>query len=210
MPEENEKTAAEETPTAAPPQVTYQLCSVVRSRHNRTQRAALPVKPRRKQYVGDGMIRLAHGRPTVITQDQLVKNLAEIKAKVAGHILEVRTMDGRLLDLETGTPVEAAAVENTRPQFQPDSVANDKNFEGLQITPPYMNDDLTPPEVLEPGQKPSLFEAAEQVAEEADEQTAPAETAEVPAAEEPAAPEAKEEVSSDKTSSKSSGKKKNR
>ena len=211
MPEETEKLAAEETTTAAPPPPRqYMLRSVVRSIHNRTQRAALPVKPRRKQYVGNDMIRLAHGRATVITEDQLVRNIADIKAKVAAHILEVRTMDGRLFDLETGQPVEAPVTENTQPQFPTDSVANDKNFEGLNITPPYMNDDLTPPEVLAPGAKPSLFDNAEQVADEAAEQESAA--VETPAAEETAeaAPEAKEEVSSDKTSKASSGKKKNR
>jgi len=198
MTEENEEKTA--TETMAPPAVQYKLCSVVRSRHNRTQRAALPVKPRRKQYVGNEMIRLAHGRPTIITGETLQKNLEEIKDKVANHVLEVRTMDDKLVDLETMEAIDTAApAGETRPQFPLDSVANDKNFPGLNMPPAYPNDDLTPPEVLEPGQKPDLFEAAETVAREADEE---AQTGE-------AAPEAKEEVSSDKAS-KTSGKKKNR
>ena len=143
MPEENEN----EVVPQASPQVRYQLISVVRSRHNRSQRAALPQAPRRKQYVGDGMLRLAHGRPLIITEEVLRKNLAEIKEKASNHILEVRTMEGKLVDLDTLQPLEGTATVDgdTHPQFQLDSIANDKNFPGLDMPPSYTNDDLTPP-----------------------------------------------------------------
>lgn len=201
----------EEKPETLPPTLTrYQLISMVRSRHNRSARMALPVAPRRKQYIGDSMLRLAHGRPLIITEEVLRKNLAEVKEKAAGHVLEVRTMDGKLVDLDTLQPIVGTeAVEgDTRPQFQLDSIANDKNFPGLDMPPSYPNDDLTPPQVLEAGQKPALFEDAEQVAREADEPDAP--TGEIPAADGGTAPEPKDEVSSDKTATKSSGKKKGR
>lgn len=204
MPEENEKAAATPAPTM------YQLHSVVRSRHNRTQRAALPQKPRRKQYIGADQIRLAHGRPVIITEQQLRKNIADIKAKVAGHVLVVHTMDGRPVDLDTLQPRGDVAPVALQPKFPLDSVENDKNFPGLSVTPPYMGDDLTPPEVLEPGQKPALFEHAETAALDADNQDAPpeAETAEVLAVEEPAT-EVKESVSSDEAQARR-GKKKGR
>ena len=100
-------------------------------------------------------------------------------------------MDGRLVDLNTMAPASAAAGEDTRPQFPLDSIANDKNFPGLEITPSLAGDDFTPPEVLPPGERPALFEAAEQLADDAGEEVLP---------------EVKEDVSSDKTAK--SGKKK--
>lgn len=207
----------EETKTETQPVAQYAVHSVVRGRHNRTARAALPQKPRRKQYVGAEQLRLAHGRPLIITEEQLRKNLADFKTKQAAHILEVRTLDGRVVDLETLQPMTAAeTAARTSPAFPLDSVNNDKNFPGIPMQTQYVADDLTVPQVLKDGEKPALFDSAKEAAEAAEEKstTAPVQTtttsadidaavdaAQAAASEEEqgeAAPAAKEEVSSPK------------
>ena len=146
----------------------YAVHSVVRSRHNRTERASLPHNPRRKQYIGANQHRLTHGRALIITEEYLLAHLDELREKAACQILEVRTLDGSKVDLRTLVSTAPPKAAVTKPEFPMDSVNNDKNFPGLAMVPPYMSDDISVPQVLKPGEVPALFEDAEAVAEGAD------------------------------------------
>lgn len=163
----------------------YVIHNVSRGRHNRRERAALPANPRMKQYVGSQQQRLVRGQPLIVSEEMVKKNLEEIRAKHAAHILELRTRDGRLVDLKT---LEAAPAAPVEPKAHPllDSLANDKNFKmppGFKFVPPYVGDDSTMPALVGDGEKPALLQ---QSIEDA---PAPA-----PAAEAPPAPIAEEPV----------------
>lgn len=210
MPEEKTQEMAD-APTEAPPPVQYLVHSVARGRHNRAARAALPQKPKRKQFIGGEQLRLTNGRPITVSADFLKKNIEELRQKEAAHVLEVRTLDGRRVDLRTLEPSSGPAVPaNTIPAFQPDSVNNDKNFPGLPIIPPYTSDELTVPEVLKPGEKPALFDHAQEAADAADQDDRPTPINPPTAVEGETAPAAKEEVSSDKKARGGSGHRRNR
>lgn len=112
---------------------TYAIHSTVRSRHNRTQRAGQPVHHRFKQHIGSGQRRLIRGRPLHLTEEEFTKHLDEIKAKAAAGILEVRTMDGRKLDLSTMRPVGPAAAPPL-PKPPLDSAADDRPW-GQEVPP---------------------------------------------------------------------------
>ena len=183
----------------------YSVRSVVRARHNRTARAALPQKPRRKQYVGEGQLRLAHGRALIITEDQLKANLVELREKQAAHILEVRTLDGRLVDLMTLEVAPGAAGAATAPNFPLDSANNDKNFPGIpgHLLSRGGGDELTVPQILKDNEKPSLFQDAAAQADDAVDAPASSPEFDIDALVDEAqtgdtAPATTEEVSSDK------------
>jgi hypothetical protein len=93
------------SPSVAPPkQVRYRVFSMVRRVQTRTARATSPTRHRFKQYLFQGTDshtrRLVRSRPIEISAEDLEKNLAELREKWKGGILEVRTMDGRVLNLE--------------------------------------------------------------------------------------------------------------
>lgn len=96
-----------ESPTApsiAPPkQVRYRVYSMVRRVQTRTARATSPTRHRFKQYLFNGTSsttrRLVRNRPVEISSEELEQNLDELRAKWEVGMLEVRTMDGRVLNL---------------------------------------------------------------------------------------------------------------
>lgn len=103
---------------------TYAIHSTVRGRHNRTQRAMAPAHFRLQQRVGADQARLVRGRPLIITEDKLLRDLEELKRKQKQGILEIRTADGRRFDLESLQPVPMAAP-TPLPNPPLDSAAND-------------------------------------------------------------------------------------
>lgn len=103
----------------------FAVHSMVRSRFNRTQRAQAPQHARFKQHVGSDQRRLLRNRPLIITEEDLKKQQDELLDAQKKGILEVRTLDGRLIDLETLQIGDAAPAENPRPSPVLDSVAND-------------------------------------------------------------------------------------
>ena len=191
----------------------YAIHSVVRSVKFRMHRAQLPAHLRKKHYIGTEQARLLPGRTLVVTEELLLKNLAELREKAAHHILEVRTMDGRVIDLET-LVVGPAAPAVVQPHPRLDSVAYDKQV-GMYI-PPYVGDDTAMPQILAPGEKPALFKdaATDFTAPSSEPTTAPvatseeeleaavaaaqaeAEEAQTEEEEAPSAPTGKEQVSS--------------
>jgi hypothetical protein len=68
--------------------------------------------------------RVVRGRPLVVDQDTLLKNLDELKARVAGGYLEISTTDGRKVNLDTLEAAPAPVVPPL-PVFLPDSAKND-------------------------------------------------------------------------------------
>lgn len=103
----------------------FAVHSMVRSRFNRTQRATAPQHARFKQHVGSDQRRLLRNRPLLITEDALKRDAAELLELQKTGLLEVRTLDGRPLDLETFQIGMAVPAENPRPSPILDSVAND-------------------------------------------------------------------------------------
>jgi hypothetical protein len=138
----------------------YAIHNTSRARHNRKQRAGLPQNPRMKQYVGETQQRLVRGQPILVSEEMVKRNLAELQAKAAAHMLELRTTDGRLVDLKT---MQLAPQAPTPPLPHPllDSVRNDRHQwkypEGYKFVPPYQSDDVTMPNLLPDGEKPQLF-----------------------------------------------------
>ena len=113
---ENQKT---ETP------VYFHLHNTTRGRGNRTLRAQAPAHLRFKQYVTGTQLRLIRGRPLLISAELVRANLPELQQKNKQGILELRTMDGRLVDLTT---LEAPAFFGSPPlpNFPLDDANRDK------------------------------------------------------------------------------------
>jgi hypothetical protein len=146
----------------------FQIHVTSRSRHNRTERAALPANPRMKQHVGPQQGRVMRGQPLTVTAEKLAAMLPELRQKAKQHVLEVRTMDGRKVDLET------MEVSKALPQVPPvnkplDSLANDKNPvwpEGSRYVPPYVSDETVMPQLVKAGERPQLLASEDGAPEE--------------------------------------------
>ena len=140
----------------------YVVHVVSHSKHNRTERANLPKNPRKRQYVGDAQMRVVRGRPIVVSEEYLQKNLESLRKQAAAHCIEVRTPDGRRVDLAT-MQIEAAPPVQPLPNMPLDSLANDKNPvypPGWVFVPPYVSDDQTVPQLVGEGQQPALMKEA--------------------------------------------------
>jgi hypothetical protein len=125
------------------PGMKYAIHSTVRGRHNRMERAQAPIHARFKQHVLPDQRRLIRNRPVLISEAELKQHLGELLEQFKLNILEVRTEDGRLVDLEAMAratekvedkrpdiagidwALDAPPVENHIPNRIPDSVAND-------------------------------------------------------------------------------------
>lgn len=132
----------------------FVIHSVVRKVHHRTFRAQAPAAIHRKQYIGGEQARLVPGAKMHVSEEWVQRNLPELQQKHADRIIEVRTADGRLVDLTTMTAAPADPVP-PMPHPLPDSVARD--VPTGQYIPPYVGDDNAMPQVLQPGQKPDLL-----------------------------------------------------
>ncbi len=104
----------------------FNIVNTARSPHTRMARASAPGKAQMKQHIG-GELRVLRARPLQVNKETLLKHLGELKAKQAmGHI-EVRTSDGRRVDLETLAPIGDVVASPSLPNHLPDSANNDKN-----------------------------------------------------------------------------------
>lgn len=103
----------------------FAIHNTVRGRTNRTQRAASAVHHRLVQRLGPSQARVRRGRPVILTEDAFLAQLDEIKQKVALGVIEVRSLDGRLVDLDTLEPAVPVVIPR-RPEPVMDSAANDK------------------------------------------------------------------------------------
>lgn len=103
----------------------FAVHSMVRSRFNRTQRAQAATHARFKQHVGSDQRRLLRNRPMLLSESDLTRDRNELLEQQRAGLLEVRTLDGRLVDLETLQIAPALPAENPRPSPILDSLAND-------------------------------------------------------------------------------------
>ena len=150
--------------TTPDPLVTFMLHSTTRGPANRTARAALPGRLRKKNFIGTDQLRLIHGKPVMITKEVLIRNFEEIKAKAAGQILEVRTMDGRVLDLNTmETPPLPATTP--APDFPLDSINRDTPW-GEKMAP-HHGDNLGADETQDTGLPELMAQAPREVSPDA-------------------------------------------
>ncbi len=115
----------------------FAVHNTVRSRFNRTLRAAAPQHHRLKQHVLPQQHRLVRGRPVIITKGQLIEHVDELRKKAEQGVLEVRTVLGnRIVDLETLKPREMD-VTPPAPNFPLDSVQKDVTNLGGVFIPPF-------------------------------------------------------------------------
>ena len=153
-----------ETNEKAPEEQMFLLRNATRSRLNRTLRAQQPVHHRLKQYACAGKYRIIRGRPVQIPMSELQKHFEEIQAKVTSGVFDLCTLDGRLVDIESGRPVVEHMVSAPLPNPPMDSIANDKqnvgqampqfpggDFEGMERDVPELVASATMPE------EPELF-----------------------------------------------------
>jgi hypothetical protein len=134
----------------------YYVHNVTRGRHNRTQRAGQPKHHGLKQYIGGGKYRSIRGRPIALTREQVMQHIEELVKKVDAGIFELRTQDGRIVDIRTGEAApRGASAALPRPVL--DSIANDQQNVGEQM-PQFPGGDV----VGTPGTEPSLIADAEE------------------------------------------------
>lgn len=138
--------------------------NVVRGRHNRTLRAQSPKHHSLKQYVG-GTHRVLRGRPVVLSEADVRKYMNELKQKTKWGVFEVRTRDGRVVDLDTLAPTKELPVSPPLPHRVPDSIANDTPA-GYAF-PKYPGGD--PATALEADKVPSLVTGAPKKEDEEEE-----------------------------------------
>lgn len=101
----------------------FHIVSTSRSIRTRTVRARNATHAGLKQFIG-GQYRLIRNRPLVLPKSEVDKYLDEIKAKQSAGMVEVRTPDGRLVDLET-FEVEPPLPVAPKPHPPQDSIEND-------------------------------------------------------------------------------------
>ena len=104
---------------------TYAIHSTSRAVTSRTTRAAQPSHKGLKQYVLPAQHRLIRGRPIGLSEEVLLANLAELRAKSDAGVIEVRTSSGLLVNLATLAVAPAVQEAPKRPPVL-DTAANDK------------------------------------------------------------------------------------
>lgn len=122
----------EELPVAS---VQYLLTNVTRGRNNRTARVAVPGRIPFVQRIAGGRIIVRRARPARITEAVLKANLPEIAKLVALQTIVVKTLDGKVVDLETLGVAKTVAPPSPPPNPPLDSAKNDKN-EGVGYNVP--------------------------------------------------------------------------
>lgn len=102
----------------------YYLHNTSRSVHTRAQRYSAPQHGGAKQFFKES--RVLRGRPVLITDAEILAHLNELKDKAAVGLIEVRSADGRKLDLSTLQLEGKVTPSPLLPHPVLDSVKNDK------------------------------------------------------------------------------------
>jgi hypothetical protein len=107
----------------------YKVHCTVRKVHTRNQRMRASGPQRFVQRLLGGAIVVRRARSATITERQLLDNLGELKQAYEEGRIEIRTVTGSLVDLDT---LKAAPLPPVVPQPHPplDSVARDKQNVG--------------------------------------------------------------------------------
>jgi len=117
---DDEEDAREPQPAA--PQ--YFIHSTVRARHTRLKRMKAPVHAALLQHIGG--LRVRRKRPVPVTMEKLGEIIHDLRKAHADGRLELRTADGRIVDLYTGEPQGPAPVPRPVAGAPLDSAAMDK------------------------------------------------------------------------------------
>lgn len=103
----------------------YKITNTSRSIHTRAQRQRNSTHRGLLQYLG-GELRLVKNRAFVISEDLVRKHLQEIRERSRLGLVELRTLDGRPVDLTSLEPVGAMAPTVPQPRPIQDSIRNDE------------------------------------------------------------------------------------
>ncbi len=114
----------EDTDGPVPQQPQYFIHSTVRARHTRLKRMKAPQHAALLQHIGG--LRVRRKRPVPVTMEKLGEIIHELRKAHADGRLELRTADGRIVDLYTGEPQGPAPVPRPVPGAPLDSAAMDK------------------------------------------------------------------------------------
>ena len=124
----------DDTKDAAPEEY-FKLVNTARSVHTRATRRANPTgKGGLKQHIGGGEHRVLRGRPLILSGRQIEKHIEEIGAKARAGLVQVHTMDGRVIPAESlrARPnLPDAPAEQPSPKMpvkRLDSAKDDKNL----------------------------------------------------------------------------------
>ena len=136
----------------------FAIHNVSRSRANRTVRAQARDHRGLKQFIG-GTHRLIRGEPLYFTGEQIELHLKELQDKESQGMIEIRTMDGRVMSLRDPS-AEPRPLPKTPPLPHPvlDSIANDQQNVG-QAVPQFPGGDAHME--ADPNKVPDLVAAAE-------------------------------------------------
>lgn len=102
----------------------FYVHSGVRKRHTRLKRMQASTHPALVQHIGGLIVR--RSRPVRISEAKVAEILPQLQQAHAEGRLELRTPDGRLVDLQSLAPVTAPEVSRPLPNPPLDSAANDK------------------------------------------------------------------------------------
>lgn len=78
----------------------FKIVNTVRSRFNRVQRAQHPAHARLKQHIAAGEHRVLRSRPIIMGANEIQKHIKEIGDKARLGVIQVQTLDGRVIDPE--------------------------------------------------------------------------------------------------------------
>lgn len=105
----------------------FKVLSTSRNRHTRQQRRLNPKHDGLIQLLGGGRFRLVRGRPLIVTEEQLLLLLDELKQKKQLGLLTVTTPDGREVELSNAPSPKSKSLPPPPPLPHPplDSVSRD-------------------------------------------------------------------------------------
>lgn len=126
----------------------FKVHSGIRKRHTKDKRRGATGRQAFVQRLAGGVIVVRRARTATITESKLMKHIDEFKRAFAEGKVEVRTITGLLVDLDTLNVVEAPPVTPPQPDFPLDSAANDTKNVGEKL-PPFLGG-KAPDEVVEP------------------------------------------------------------
>lgn len=108
----------------------YKVHSTVRDIRTRTARVRSPTRHRFVLRLAGGAITVRRARPATVTLEVLRRYLDVLKDAQREGKIEVRTVTGQPVDLDTFKPIGSLPVAPPKPHRLLDSAANDKTFPG--------------------------------------------------------------------------------
>jgi hypothetical protein len=139
----------EDTEGSEPREPKYYIHSTVRARHTRLARMRAPKHHDLLQHIGG--LRVRRTRPVHVPKEKLMEILPQLQKAHAEGRLELRTEDGRLVDVHTGQILGKHPMPGVQPHPLLDSAARDKPTG--HKTPLYYGGDP----LMDPSKRPSIL-----------------------------------------------------